>query len=141
MKSYGISLGTLNVKLLILCVAPLYLPGFTFFYIPVFSESFFHKCNIVTSWCNFSSFFVNGTIFFFTKLITFRAFSLKEVQNFFIYSSPRYKVWLFSILSKAHKVGIEHPQGICSPIFVVEEFSGLFAHPSVFLVKIQYQRK
>ena len=26
----------------------------------------------------------------------------------------------------------EYPQGTCSPIFVVEDFSGLFAHPSAF---------
>ena len=28
-------------------------------------------------------------------------------------------------------VDIEYPQGICSPIFVVEDFYGLFAHPSI----------
>ena len=67
--------------------------------------------------------------------ITFVACSLKEVQNFFIQSSPRYKVCLFSILSKPHIIDIEYPQGICSPIFVVEEFSGLFAYPSIFLIK------
>ena len=32
-------------------------------------------------------------------------------------------------------VDIEYPQGICSPIYVVEKFSGLFAHPSTFLIK------
>ena len=32
-------------------------------------------------------------------------------------------------------VDIEYLQGICSPTFVVEEFSGLFAHPSIFLIK------
>ena len=40
-----------------------------------------------------------------------------------------------SILSKAHIVDIEYAQGICLPIFVAEEFSGLFAHPSIFLIK------
>ena len=29
-------------------------------------------------------------------------------------------------------VEIEYLRGMCSPIFVVEEFSGLFAHPSTF---------
>ena len=29
-------------------------------------------------------------------------------------------------------VDIEYPQGICLPIFVVEDFSGLFTHPSFF---------
>ena len=30
---------------------------------------------------------------------------------------------------------IEYLQGICSPIFVAEDFSGLFAHPSIFLIE------
>ena len=50
------------------------------------------------------------------------AFSLKEVQNSFIQSSPGYKECLFSILSKAYIVVLEYPQGICSLIFVVEVF-------------------
>ena len=29
-------------------------------------------------------------------------------------------------------VDIEKPDGICSPNFVVNEFSGLFLHPSTF---------
>ena len=37
--------------------------------------------------------------------------------------------------SNEYPVDIEFPQGICSPNFVVEEFSGLFAHPSIFLFK------
>ena len=38
--------------------------------------------------------------------------------------------------SNAEIVYIEYPQEICSPIFVVEEFSGLFPHPSTFLNQI-----
>ena len=30
---------------------------------------------------------------------------------------------------------IEKPNGICSPTFVVDEFSGLFLHPSIFSIK------
>ena len=33
-------------------------------------------------------------------------------------------------------VNIEKPNGICSPTFVVIEFSGLFLHPSSFLLNI-----
>ena len=40
---------------------------------------------------------------------------------------------LVTILSKAYIVDIEYPQGICSPIFVVEEFSGLVTPPSVLV--------
>ena len=32
-------------------------------------------------------------------------------------------------------VDIEKPDGICLPTFVVNEFSGLFLHPSIFSVK------
>ena len=30
---------------------------------------------------------------------------------------------------------IEYPQGIYSSTFVVQEFSGLFAHSSIFIIK------
>ena len=39
------------------------------------------------------------------------------------------------MISNAKIVDIEYPQGICSPIYAVEEFSGLFEHPSIFLIK------
>ena len=68
-------------------------------------------------------FFVNDRIFFFSKLITFEACSLRVLQNFFIQSSRRYKLCLFSTLSNDHIVHIENLQGIFSPIFVVEDFS------------------
>ena len=32
-------------------------------------------------------------------------------------------------------VDIEKPDGICSLIFIVNEFSGLFLHPSMFSIK------
>ena len=37
------------------------------------------------------------------------------------------------ILLNAQIVDIEYAQGICSTIFVVEEFSGSFPHPSISL--------
>ena len=61
--------------------------------------------------------------------------SLKEVQNFFIQSFPQYKVCLFSIWSNPQIFDIEYPQGICSPIFVAEDFSGLFTHQSILQIK------
>ena len=48
-------------------------------------------------------------IFFFSKLIRFVA-CLTKVQNFFIQSSPQYKVCLFSVLSKGHIFDTEYPQ-------------------------------
>ena len=41
---------------------------------------------------------------------------------------------LSSMRSNPQIADIEYPQGICSPIFFVEEFSGLFAHLSIFLI-------
>ena len=78
---------------------------------------------------------VNSNIFVFSKPIIFFACSLKEAQNFFIQSFPRYKVCLFSIWSNLQIVYIEYSQGTCSPIFSVEDSSGLFAHLSIFLLK------
>ena len=64
------------------------------------------------------------------------AFCHMHVENLLKRSaSQRYKVCLFAILSKAHVVDKEYPQGIYSPIFVVEEFSGIFAHSSIFFIK------
>ena len=83
------------------------------------------------------------TLFFLLSMVTFFLFKinyifrelLKDSQNFFMQSSPRYQVCLFSVLSKARIVDIEYPQGMCSRIFVVEEFSGLFEYLSIFLIK------
>ena len=38
---------------------------------------------------------------------------------------------IFDIIN-AHMVDIEYLQGIYSPIFAVEDFSGLFAYRSIF---------
>ena len=59
--------------------------------------------------------------------------SLKDLQNF-IQSFSRYKVWLFSKWSN-DQIDIEYPQGIFSTISVVEDYSGLFAHSSIILIK------
>ena len=32
-------------------------------------------------------------------------------------------------------VDIEKPNGVCSPILGLDEFSGLFLHPSIFFIK------
>ena len=38
------------------------------------------------------------------------------------------------MLLKKDIVDIEKPDGICSLTFVVDEFSGLFLHPSIFSI-------
>ena len=70
--------------------------------------------------------------FLFPKSIIIFDYSLKELQNFFVQPFPQKKYVCFLC---DQFVVIEYPQGICSPIFVVEEFAGLFSVPSVFLIK------
>ena len=61
--------------------------------------------------------------------------SLKDSQNFFIQSLPVYTSFLFYMLLNDDIVDIEKSDGICSLTFDVDEFSGLFLHPSIFSIK------
>ena len=60
-------------------------------------------------------------------------FSLGATKIFESY--PLYKICLFSIGSNPHIAHIKYPEGTKCPIFIVEDLSGLFAHPSIFLIK------
>ena len=60
---------------------------------------------------------------------------LKDSQNFFIQSLPVYTSFLFYMLLNDDIVDIEKSDGICSLTFDVDEFSGLFLHPSIFSIK------
>ena len=96
---------------------------------------FFYNCNM---WLNLDV--ILGPLLltvalFFSKSINFATCYFREMRKCFIQSSTRYRLCLFSILSNAHIVDIEYPETICSPIFVVEDFSGFFAHPSILLIK------
>ena len=77
---------------------------------------------------------LNSFIFVFLKLIICTACFLNNWQNFFMQSLPQYTSCLFSLLLNEDIVGIEKPDGICSFTFVVDEFSGLFLHPSIFSI-------
>ena len=61
--------------------------------------------------------------------------SLKDLHNLFMQSPPPYTLCFFYIPSNAHIIDIDYPQGICSAIFVVDDFAGLFLYPSTFLIK------
>ena len=63
---------------------------------------------------------------------------LKYSQNLFILSFPLYTSCLFSMLLNENIVDIEKPDEICLPTFVVDDFPGLFLHPSIF--SIQHSR-
>ena len=62
----------------------------------------------------------------FFKLIIFIVSSLKDLQNFFMQSLPLYTSCLFSMLLNDNIEDIKKLDGICSPTFVVNEFSGFF---------------
>ena len=83
-------------------------------------------------------FVINNPIFFFLKLIIFSACSF-WFKNFFIQSLPLQIPCLVSMLLKEDIIDIEKAHGICSLTFVVGEFSGLFLHPSIFLLKNCYK--
>ena len=82
---------------------------------------------------------INGIIFFFSKLTIFISCSLKNsfhaLLKTILQSLSLCKLCLFPMSSNIHIVDIEYPQGICSPIFVVDHFLGLFSHSSTFQSK------
>ena len=101
------------------------------FYLSNISKFFFI---IRTDFCIFIWFlllFCNNFIFFFLKLIIFFGWSLKSLQNFFC-NLYLYTSCLFSMLLNEDIVDIEKPDAICLLTFVLDYFSGLFLHPSVF---------
>ena len=74
-------------------------------------------------------------IFFLFKITIFIACFLQDSQDFFIKSLPLYTLCLFSMLLNDDILDIEKPFTIYLPTFVVDEFSGIFLHPSIFLIK------
>ena len=60
--------------------------------------------------------------------------SLKDSQNFFLQSLPLCTSCLFSMILNDYIVDIEKIDGMCSPNFVVDEFS-LFLHSLIFSIK------
>ena len=69
---------------------------------------------------------------FFLNLIDFFTCSLKDSQNFSMQSLPLYTSCLFSMPLNDDIVDIEKPDGKYLLTFVVDDFSGLFLHPSTF---------
>ena len=61
--------------------------------------------------------------------------SLKDSQNFFLQSLPLCTSCLFSMILNDYIVDIEKIYGMCSPNFVVDEFSGLILHSLIFCIK------
>ena len=101
----------------------------------LFSNLFFKNITGFYSCCSF----VNNFIFFFLKVII--ACSLKNSQNFFMQSLTLYTSCLFSMLLNEDILDIAKHDGKCLLTFVVDEFSGLFLHPSMFSVTHSYLPK
>ena len=64
--------------------------------------------------------------------------TFKDSQIFFMQSLTLYTSCLFSMFLNDNTVDIEKPDGMYSPAFVLDEFSGSFLHPSIF--SIQHQK-
>ena len=93
------------------------------------------QSNAFVSWCNFSSSFVNCKNFFFSKSIIFFACFLKVHKTFSynLFYDMKYVCFLYSQIPKLLTLSIR--KKYAHLFFVVEEFSRLFAHPSIFLIK------
>ena len=50
-------------------------------------------------------------------------------------SLPLYTLCFFFMLLNGDIVEIEKPDGICSPTLILDQFLGLFLHPSIFSAK------
>ena len=136
MKSYRNFSGSLYFKINMLCARPLYSPvimkmisDFTLFFI--FPYSFLHFHMISAAPLLIISFF------FLSKLIMSTTCSLKDSQNFFMQYLLLYIPCLFSMVLNDDIVDTEKTDGICSLIFVVNEFSGFFNICQSFLLNIQ----
>ena len=86
-------------------------------------------------WYDFCCSVVNNFNFFVLKLIIFIAYSLKDSQNFFMQCLHFHTSCLVSMLLNDDIVEIEKSDGICLPTFLLNEFTRLFLHPSVFSIK------
>ena len=69
------------------------------------------------------------------RFLHFHMISAVHSQSFFMQSLPLYTSWLFFMSLNDDIVEIEKPDGICSSTIVVDDFSGLLLHPSMFSIK------
>ena len=67
-------------------------------------------------------------------MVLFPVSILKDPKNFFM----QYLPCLYFMSLNDNIVDTEKPDGICSPTFVADNFSGLLLHPSMF--SIEYSR-
>ena len=99
---------------------------FILFIFKYFFDIYFHFDRIS------AVFLLITSLFLFLKLIISIACSLKDSQKLFMQSLSLYTSCLFSILLNNDT---KKPDGIYSPNFVVDDFSGLFLHSLTFSTK------
>ena len=138
------------------CTVPLYFPvhwqwalTLSCFYLSnICFQVFLYKYNIFSHFHMIPTalFFLMASFFFLFKiflfLFIFIAGILKDFQNFFIRSFHKSYImlnfydfkWWYCRLMELMKYWW-NIDGICSSTFVVNEFSELFLHPSVFSIK------
>ena len=79
------------------------------------------------------------TFFSFQNHLYFLRVALKKYKTFSynLFNNIKHDCFLYDQITKllTSVEIVQYLQRICSPIFVVEEFSGLFVHPSIFLIK------
>ena len=73
--------------------------------------------------------------FSFLRFIVAIACYLKDSKKIFMQSLSLYASCLCSMLLNDEIVDIQKPDGICSPTFVANDFSGIFLHPFIFSIK------
>ena len=106
----------------------------------IFLGFLFHKYNILSHLCVILILFLLMVIFFcFQNQLYFLHVILKnhKIFSYNLFRNIKYACFLHDQIPQI--IDIESPQGICSPIFVVEKFSRLFSHSSIFLIK--YSRR
>ena len=84
---------------------------------------------------DFCCLFVTNFIFCLLKPIISISCFLEDSQNVFMQFFPLYILCLFSMLSNDNIADIKTSDGVCSPNFAVDTFSGLFLHPSIFSIQ------
>ena len=108
---------------------------FLIFFIFIFKFFFANKTYFWFSYISCSS-FVNNFVFFFAKLSLYRAILRIFIELFHANFTSVYIMLMFYAF-KWRNCRHWNPDEICLPTFVVDEFSGLFLHPPIFLLNIQ----
>ena len=78
---------------------------------------------------------ISSFIFFFIKLVTFLALSLKDSQKILSCNHYLYRHHDCFLYLNDYIINIEKSNGIRSSKFVVNDFYGLFLHSSVLYIK------